>query len=38
VSEGSRAVDGVARVLGGKKDFGVNITKLFDGATDWDKA
>ena len=24
----------VSRVLGGKKDFGANITKLFDGATD----
>lgn len=24
----------VSRVLGGKQDFGANITKLFDGATD----
>ena len=24
----------VSRVLGGKKDLGANITKLFDGATD----
>ena len=28
---------GVARVLGGKKDFGATITKLFDGATDREK-
>lgn len=26
------AVDGGARVLGGKNDFGANTTKLFDGA------
>ena len=28
----------VSRVLGGKQDFGANITKLFDGATDREKA
>lgn len=37
-ARGSRAVEGVARVLGGKQDFGANITKLFDGATDREKA
>jgi hypothetical protein len=30
-ARGSRAVDGVARLLGGKQDFGANITKLFGG-------
>lgn len=34
VREAPGAVEGVARVLGGKKDLGANITKLFDGATD----
>ena len=34
VRESPWAVEGVARVLGGKKDLGANITKLFDGATD----
>jgi hypothetical protein len=38
VREAPGAVDGVARVLGGKKDFGANITKLFDRATDRKKA
>ena len=38
VREAAGAVDGVARVLGGKKDLGANITKLFDGATDREKA
>jgi hypothetical protein len=38
VREAPGAVEGVARVLGGKKDLGANITKLFDGATDREKA
>jgi hypothetical protein len=38
VREAPGAVDGVARVLGGKKDLGANITKVFDGATDREKA
>jgi hypothetical protein len=37
-ARGSRAVEGVAWVLGGKQDFGANITKRFDGATDREKA
>jgi hypothetical protein len=37
-AQGSRAVEGVGRVLGGKQDFGANITKLFNGATDREKA
>jgi hypothetical protein len=38
VREAPGAVEGVARVLGGKKDLGANITKLFDGATDRERA
>jgi hypothetical protein len=37
VREAPGAVDGVAQVLGGKKDFGVNITKLFGGAPTGEK-
>ena len=37
VHDAAGAVEGVARVLGGK-DLGANITKLFDGATDREKA
>jgi hypothetical protein len=38
VREAPGAVEGVARVLGGKKDLGANTTKLFDGAADRGKA
>jgi len=31
-------LQGLLKVLGGKKDLGANITKLFDGATDREKA
>lgn len=38
VSEAVGALEGVARVLGGKKDFGSNIDKLFDRALPWEKS